>query len=441
MSRLTLTSELLAKLRTELLKSGDEACAIMFGRSIVKNGRLARIVVRDIQWTTSHDYLERTKVAARLRPELVATVTQRARKRGDSLVFVHSHPFAMNQFSPVDDAGENVLVEFLDRRMSGVVHAAMLITPQVTLARILGSGEPLHVIGVGSQLLWGMEAPTEADEAFFDRQVRAFGAAGQDRLREMRIGIVGLGGTGSIILEQLAHLGIRRFLLIDPDVVERTNLNRLVGATESDIGKSKVQVAAAYATRINPSADIEIRRGSVLLAREAEELVATDFVFCCTDSQGSRAVLNQFAYQYLVPVIDMGVAIVVAEGAISHIAGRTQMLAPGLGCLVCGDFLNPEAVRVDLLTDFERAADPYVVGIHEAAPAVVSLNATVASMAVTMFLAATVGVPSQARLLNYNGLTGATRPAAISPHPTCIACSYSGSLARANEYPLPARLS
>jgi len=103
--------------------------------------------------------------------------------------------------------------------------------------------------------------------------------------------------------------------------------------------------------------------------------------------------------------------------------------------------LDPEAVRVDLLTDFERAADPYVVGIHEAAPAVVSLNATVASMAVTMFLAATVGVPSQARLLNYNGLTGATRPAAISPHPTCIACSHSGSLARANECPLPARLS
>jgi hypothetical protein len=257
----------------------------------------------------------------------------------------------------------------------------------------------------------------------------------------MRVGIVGLGGTGPIVLEQLAHLGVRRFLLMDPDVVEPTNLNRLVGATGADVGKPKVEVAATYAKRINPSADIETRRGSVLLAREAEELVATDFVFGCTDSQGSRAVLNQFAYQYLVPVIDMGVAIVIAGGRVSHIAGRTQMLAPGLGCLVCGDLLNPEAVRVDLLTDFERAADPYVVGVHEPAAAVVSLNATVASMAVTMFLAAALSVPSQARLLNYNGVTGASRPATISPHPTCIACSRSGALARASECPLPARLS
>src|SRR5206468_1741580 len=112
-----------------------------------------------------------------------------------------------------------------------------------------------EVIGVGSRLLWGREVTTEASEVSFDRQVRAFGAAGQDRLREMRVGIVGLGGTGSIVLEQLAHLGVRRFLLMDPDFVERTNLNRLVGSTESDVGKSKVEVATAYAKRINSSAD------------------------------------------------------------------------------------------------------------------------------------------------------------------------------------------
>jgi len=257
----------------------------------------------------------------------------------------------------------------------------------------------------------------------------------------MRVGIVGLGGTGSVVLEQLAHLGVNRFLLVDPDVVDRTNLNRLIGASESDVDKPKVEVAATHAKQINPRTQVETRLGSVLLASVAEELVDTDFVFCCTDSQGSRAVLNQFAYQYLVPVIDMGVAIVAANGNISHIAGRTQMLSPGLGCLVCGDLLNPEAVRVDLLTEFERAADPYIVGVHEPAPAVISLNATIASMAVTMFLSAAVGVPSHARLINYNGITGITRAAVISQHPTCIACSLRGALARANEWPLPARLS
>ena len=191
MSRLTLTSQLLVKLRNELLNSGDEACAIMFGRPVVKNGRLARIVVRDVQWTTNEDYLEKTSMAARLRPEFVSRVAQRARKSGESLIFVHSHSCLLNQFSPIDDAGEKLLAEFLDRRTPGAVHAAMLITPQVTIARVLGSGEPLEVIGVGSQLVWGRDAAIEPNRVSFDRQVRAFGAAGQNRLREMRVGIVG----------------------------------------------------------------------------------------------------------------------------------------------------------------------------------------------------------------------------------------------------------
>ncbi len=441
MSRLVLTSELLVQLRTDLLESPYETCAILFGRTVVKHGRLARIVVRDIQCVTTADYQQRSKTSAQLRPEIVAAVTQRARKNGESLVFVHSHPFGLNEFSPIDDAGEKLLLEFLAHRTPGITHATLLITPDVTIGRVLASEKLLEVAGIGSQIAWGKKFDVSDGNQAFDRQVRMFGVAGQSRLREMRIGIVGLGGTGSVVLEQLAHLGVKRFLLIDPDVVDHTSLNRLIGASESDVNRPKIEVAATHAKRINPSIQIESTFNSVLLASVAEELADTDFVFCCTDSQGSRAVLNQFAYQYLVPVIDMGVAIIAEDGKVTHITGRTQMLAPGLGCLVCGELLNPEAVRVDLLTEYERAADPYIVGVHEPAPAVISLNATVASMAVTMFLSAAVGIPSHARLINYNGIKGTTRAAVISRHPTCIACSLRGALARATEWPLPARLS
>jgi molybdopterin/thiamine biosynthesis adenylyltransferase len=164
----------------------------------------------------------------------------------------------------------------------------------------------------------------------------------------------------------------------------------------------------------------------------AETLGDTDLVFCCTDSHGSRAVLNQLAYQFLVPVIDMGVVIVTSGGQVSHIAGRIQMLSPGLSCLQCANLLNPEAVRVDLMTDFERKADPYIIGMQEPAPAV---------MAVTMFLSAVAGVPSMARHLNYNGMTGACRSAAVDKHPTCVVCSPKGALARGSGWDLPARQS
>ena len=169
-------------------------------------------------------------------------------------------------------------------------------------------------------------------------------------------------------------------------------------------------------------------------------MIDVDFVFGCTDTQGSRAVLNQLSYQFLLPMIDMGVSVVAADGHVRHMAGRVNMLAAGLGCFVCGQLLNPEAVRVDLLTDFERAADPYVVGSREPAPAVISLNSTVASLAVTMFLDAVLEIGASARFINYNGISGAARPASISPHPQCYVCSERGAFAQAGAWPLPGRL-
>jgi hypothetical protein len=150
--------------------------------------------------------------------------------------------------------------------------------------------------------------------------------------------------------------------------------------------------------------------------------------------------LNQFAYQYLTPVIDMGVVIATQQNQMTHVAGRTQLLAPGLACMLCGNLLDSEEIRRDLLTDFERKADPYILGHPEPAPAVISLNSTIASLATTMFLNTVTGIPGTARFLNYNAMTGVCRPVVCTPHPSCIVCSASGALARADDWPLPARL-
>jgi hypothetical protein len=440
MSRLVITSDLLAKLKVELLASSFETCAILYARAIFRNEHLVRLVVRDVRWVNDDEYQVRTEIAAELKPEIIALVTKKAKANGDSLIFVHSHPFPLNNFSSTDDVGEKLLSEFLSRRIPGSIHAALLVTPETIIARVLGTTQKLIVAGIGNIIQWGGTPPSSVENEVFDRQMRAFGAVGQETLSRLKVGIVGLGGTGSVVLEQLAHLGVGEFMLIDPDKVEKTNLNRLVGVSCDDVGSNKVEAGKRLAKRINPKSSIETIVGSVLLASVAETLADTDFIFCCTDSHGSRAVINQLAYQYLVPTIDMGVAIVCAENKVSSVVGRVQMLAPGLGCLLCGNTLNPEAVRVDLLTDFERKSDPYIIGFHEPAPAVISLNSTVAAMSVTMFLSAAVEMPSVARLINYNGIQGTARSAIISPHPNCVACSGNGALARGNEWPLPARL-
>lgn len=438
MSRLVLTADQLISLRQQLLEEKHESCAILLGRSVELDGRLARVVVREVVIPQKDAYSDRSAVSAQLRPEFVGEIAQRARTACQSLVFVHTHPVGPARFSRIDDAGESELRAFLQRRLGYARHAALLISPDAMVAREIGTDSSLRVIGVGNRILWGETAEIDTSPRY-DRQIRVFGARAQGRLKTIRVGIVGLGGTGSIVLEQLVHLGICDFVLIDPDVVEESNLNRVVGTTPRDVGRPKVDVSAEYATRINPNVRVEIRKESVLQARTARSLAASDIIFNCTDSHGSRAVINQVAYQYLVPTIDMGVVIAVAQAKISHIVGRVQLLAPGVACMTCANLLQPEQIRRDLLTEFERQKDPYIPGGAEHAPAVVSLNSTVASLAVTMFLNTALNIPGSARFLNYDAINGVVRPAICPVHPSCVVCSPRGALARADEWPLAAR--
>jgi hypothetical protein len=115
------------------------------------------------------------------------------------------------------------------------------------------------------------------------------------------------------------------------------------------------------------------------------------------------------------------------------------MLSPGLACLQCRQLLDPEAVRRDFMSAQARQADPYITGLVQPQPAVVSLNGTVASLSVTMFLAAVAGVPSRARSLIYRISEGIIKPASFAPQTDCIVCSPRGALAKGHSWPILAR--
>src|SRR5258708_3050835 len=131
MSRLVFTQQMLSRLRSDLLECEDETCAILFGRSVETDGKLSRIVVRESKEPSSSAYTIRTGIRGQLKAEFVAEAAQRARKNDESVIFVHTHPFPMNQFSQIDDEGEKRLMELLQQRVPNAAHAAMLITPEV----------------------------------------------------------------------------------------------------------------------------------------------------------------------------------------------------------------------------------------------------------------------------------------------------------------------
>lgn len=387
-------------------------------------------------------YAGRDAVSASLKPSLLVEVANRARATSLSPIFIHTHPFASDspRFSSVDDAGESDIKAYLDRRAPGAAPLAMVISPGGMAVRRLGQGDAVPVWEIGSDLRLLSEAVPGADaDDRHDRQMRAFGTEGQQAISRLKLLVVGAGGTGSASIQQLAHLGVCDFTFIDPDTVETTNLNRLIGATRADIGRPKVEIAARLVAAINPAARVTAIVGDIVDEAQARALGGFDFILLCTDSHASRAVVGQAAYQLLVPVIDMGVSITVADGKVTYITGRVQMLAPGLPCLSCTRALDGEQIRREMLTPEQRTADPYIIGGEAPQPAVVSINSAMASLAVTMFLGAATHIPAQARFQVYDGLRGSVRPTAATARADCIVCSPTGALAKGHSWGLPVR--
>ena len=399
------------------------------------------------------DYAARDEVAIDLPPGVVNAAIQRARATASAMVLVHSHPKFVPIPSDRDRAGERLLVPAIQRRLTaGIPVARLILTPHSLSAALLPDEQEVDVVEVAPDIRWHSElAPprgaSPADQPFdvrFDRQVRAFGVAGQERLRRLTAVIVGLGGTGSLCAQQLAHLGAGRLILIDPENIEDTNLNRVVGATRDDVEKPKVDVAAAMIRRINPDVHVVPVAADIRDGQTARRLLDADVFLGCTDSQGSRAVMSQLSYQYLIPGFDMGVVIHASRdtGIVTHVSGRVQMLAPGLACLLCSAVLDPEEVRRDLLTDEARAKDPYIPGQIEPQPSVISINSAASALAVTMLLSAITGggVPVGARHQRLRLETGIVTRVETAPAPGCPWCSPVGAFARGDSWPMPGRV-
>ncbi len=83
----------------------------------------------------------------------------------------------------------------------------------------------------------------------FDRQISLFGEDGQAKLRASKVAVIGVGGTGSVVVPQLALLGVGHLILVDHDEIEESNRNRHLCARQSDPipGTSKVAAAGRIA--------------------------------------------------------------------------------------------------------------------------------------------------------------------------------------------------
>ncbi|MFL9895903.1 HesA/MoeB/ThiF family protein [Paraburkholderia sp. RL17-381-BIF-C] len=422
MSEIVIGGSTLAGLVDALASDVERGAALYLNYDPISD----RYLVDEVVVAGSDDCVTASVTEITFAPQFLTRVTRCARQTKRCFALLHTHPSGFLGFSPTDDATEATLVDFLNGRSDGRPCFSLVLCDGHLNARRFGEGERVTVREVGSKVVFHGAAVAGQGEQRYDRQVRAFGEDGQAILRRLNVAIVGLGGTGSVTAQQLAYLGIRQFVLVDGDTVEDTNLNRVVGAGAASVGRQKIEVAAEMIHRIADDVIVRSHVGSVMAAEAAKLLRTVDCIFICTDSHSSRTFLSAFAYQYLIPSFDIGVSINAHEGEVQAVTGRTQMLAPGLPCLWCSNALNAARIREEIMTPEERAADPYFNEGGARQPAVISINSTMVSLAVTMFLGAFTAIPARARWQSYDALTGRVGLLSSRIAPDCATCGPEG---------------
>ena len=307
-----------------------------------------------------------------------------ARAEGCGLVLLHSHPNAM-RWQPMSGPDRIAEASYanLAREFTGLPLVGMTLATGDTTwsARHWNRGvgqdvdctHATNVRVVGDQLAVSWNDTLVPPPKTTRRQIRTVSAWGdrcQADLARRRILVVGAGSVGLDVIIRLAASGIRQLTVMDFDLVEDRNLDRLIGATSRDahLLRPKIHVARRQALAAATGADPSIQTSDLSICEPAGHQLALDhdLIFCCVDRPWPRAVLNALAYSDLIPVIDGGIAIdTLDDGTMRNATWRTHVIRPGRPCMSCNGQLDLGLVQPDkegLLDDPE-----YIAGIGESA--------------------------------------------------------------------------
>lgn len=182
--------------------------------------------------------------------------------------------------------------------------------------------------------------PPPKFRAELKRTISVWGIKKQQKLGRLKVGVVGVGSVGSMVAETLARVGIQELSLIDFDIVERHNLDRLLHAGKQDYLKKRMKVdvlakalkrgATAKHFTVNPIPF------SITEEKGFREALDCDVLFSCVDRPWGRYVLNLIAYAHLIPVIDGGIAVHTKEdGSLQGADWQAHIAAPTRRCLEC----------------------------------------------------------------------------------------------------------
>lgn len=240
-------------------------------------------------------------------------------------------------------------------------------------------------------------------------------------MRELRIGVVGLSGGGSHIVQALAHLGFLRYALYDPKCLEEKHRHRVVGALgdEFDASVPKVEYAKRLILDLRRNASVEAVQSR--WEDRSEPLRLCDVIFGCVDSYTGRHQLEVHARRFGIAYVDIGMDVHAVTGHPPRMSGQAVLSEPGGPCLWCLGVLT-EARLSEEARDYDGAGGRAQV---------VWANGILANAAVGLlvdYVTAWGGEDAPSRLLCLDGNRGALvdsdprwtyRPKSCPHYPPC----------------------
>lgn len=382
---------------------GGEHAAVVLATLVERAGQTPRLLVRDVLLAVDGvDYGVSPEGYGRLSAAFINRAVVRA--RNERMVYLHVHNHCSDrsvEFSRVDYASHERGYPALLDIVKGMPVGALVFGRRSLQVDLWWSksqrGRLKHCTVVGSRIMRLYSSPSRGPKAAYrpsvDRQVRFLGEAGQAQLAGARVAVVGLGGVGSMVLQDLARMGVGHLLLIDTDRFEETNLSRVVTAVFDDISNKplKTELAARYARQVNPKVQCELLDDDVAYEDVADKLIDCDFVFLCADTMRARLVVNAVVNQHFVPAVQVGSKILLGPegGKLEQLYSVVRHMRPGCGCLVCNGLISGYRLAIEEKSVEDWRAQNY--GTETPNPSVITLNGIGASRATHDFLMDFVG--------------------------------------------------
>lgn len=335
---------------------------------------------------------------AHFEPDRITDIDQ----RGQSIITVHSHPGGESRFSHIDDENDRELFGsvnawFDDDRING---AAIMVPDGSIIARAVRENGQFHefksINVVGDNIRIWKASARGSSTAYGDKLSQTLGQGTLEQLKAMRIGVVGCSGTGSIVIELLARNCVGELVIVDNDILEEKNLNRIVNGTLGDVRNRRPKVEAIK--KAIERTGLETRVDAYEALTDSPEVVSAlvdcDVLFGCVDSAFGRYHLECLASAYLIPYFDVGVHIDAdGKGDISAADAVAHYVHPD-----GRDLWSRGAYHMDQVTaENWRRTDPeyytrqrvagYLAAVGEDQPAVMSVNMQAACMAFNDFIA------------------------------------------------------